>query len=172
MTKSSVHLDAVMKVYIFRHALADFNSTPMGGDPPITEEGAAEAERVVELAQDMGFKPNALVTSPLIRAKQTAELTKAKLRSKPDLVVDECLYGDRKPIDVLKFLSRYGKGDRVALISHMPLLAELLYSMIGGKVAVEQLNGSIAAVTFEGKAAEGKGKLTWLVQPRPGPIRH
>jgi phosphohistidine phosphatase len=154
-----------MQVYIFRHALADFKSASMGGDPPITKEGAAEAERVIELAQSMGFMPNALVTSPLVRAKQTAELTKAKLHSKPELVVDECLYGDRKPIDVLKFLGSYRKDDRVALISHMPLLAELLYSMIGGKVAVEQLNGSIAAVTFEDKALEGKGKLTWLVQP-------
>jgi hypothetical protein len=48
----------------------------------------------------------------------------------------------------------------------MPLLAELLYSMTGDKIAVGQLNGSIAAVAFESKAVEGKGKLTCLIQSR------
>jgi phosphohistidine phosphatase SixA len=66
---------------------------------------------------------------------------------------------------VLAFLSKYGKDDRVALVSHMPLIFELLYSLTGGRMEVELFNGSIAAVSFKGKAAEGKGKLLWLIQP-------
>lgn len=111
-----------------------------------------------------GFKPTVLVSSPLLRAKQTADLARKRLGLKP-AVVDGCLYGDAEPREVLKFLSKYKKEDRVALVSHMPLVFELLYSFVGGRGEVELFNGSIAAISFKGKAVEGKGKLLWLIQP-------
>jgi phosphohistidine phosphatase len=152
-----------MEVYIFRHALANFGSKDH--DPPISAEGAADAEKVVELAnQRFGFKPTAIVSSPLLRARQTAELARKKLGLK-ETAVDERLYGDTKPEKVMKLLSEFEKEDRVALVSHMPLIFELLYAAIGGKGEVELLNGSIAAISFKGKAAAGKGKLVWLIQP-------
>ena len=152
-----------MEVYIFRHARADFNS--MDEDPPISEEGVAETKRVVELAnQRFGFKPTVIVSSPVLRAKQTAELAKKQLGLKSS-IVDRCLFGDAEPSEVLKFLSKFKKEDRVALVSHMPLIFELLYTLVGGRGEVELLNGSIAAVSLRGKATEGKGKLKWLIQP-------
>jgi phosphohistidine phosphatase len=152
-----------MEVYIFRHARADFGSKDE--DPPISEKGIAETARVVDLAsQKFGFKPTTLACSPLLRAKQTAELARKRLGLK-SVVVDKCLYGDAEPSEVLAFLSKRGKDDRVALVSHMPLIFELLYSLTGGRMEVELFNGSIAAVSFKGKAAEGKGKLLWLIQP-------
>lgn len=152
-----------MEVYIFRHAKADFSSK--NHDPPVTEEGASEAERVIDLTnRSFGFEPTVIASSPVLRAKQTADLARRRLGLKP-VVVDGCLYGDAKPKEVLKFLSKLKKEDRVALVSHMPLIFELLHAMIGGRGEVELLNGSIAAVSFKGKAAEGKGKLMWLVQP-------
>lgn len=152
-----------MEVYIFRHARADFKS--VNEDPPVSEEGEAETRRVIQLAnRRLGFNPNVLVSSPVLRAKQTAEVAKEELGLK-SFVVDKCLYGDAEPDEVLKFLSRYKREDRVALFSHMPLIFELLYTLIGGRGEVELLNGSIAAVSFKDKAAEGKGKLVWLIQP-------
>jgi phosphohistidine phosphatase SixA len=152
-----------MEVYIFRHARADFRSKDE--DPPISEKGIDETKRVVELANSrLGFKPTVLVSSPVLRAKQTAELVRKQLGMKSS-IVDDCLYGDAEPSEVLKFLSKYKKEDRVALVSHMPLIFELLYALTGGRSEVELLNGSIAAVSFKEKAAEAKGKLTWLIQP-------
>jgi len=120
---------------------------------------------VVELASErFGFKPTVIVSSPVLRAKQTAELARKKLGLKK-VIEDGCLYGDRDPAEVLKFLSGFKKDDGVVLVSHMPLIFELLYSMTGGRFEVELLNGSIAAVKFKGKATEGKGTLTWLIQP-------
>jgi phosphohistidine phosphatase SixA len=152
-----------MDVYIFRHARADFTDTD---DPPISEQGVSEAARVIELASErFGFKPTAIVSSPVLRAKQTAELARKRLSHKPKVIEDPCLYGDSAPSEVLEFLSGLKKDDKVVLVSHMPLIFELLYNMTGGRFEVELLNGSIAAVRFKGKASEGKGVLTWLIQP-------
>ena len=152
-----------MDVYIFRHARADFRSK--AEDPPVSAEGAAETERVVDLASKrLGLRPTAVASSPVLRAKQTAELLRRQLGLRP-VLVDDCLYGDAEPSAVLKFLSKFKGEDRVALVSHMPLIFELLYAMIGGRGEVELLNGSIADVSFKGRAAEGEGRLLWLVQP-------
>jgi len=151
-----------MEVYILRHARADFTDTK---DPPISEQGVEESVRVVELASGrFGFKPNAVVSSPVLRAKQTAEVVRKKLGLRK-VIENKCLFGDSDPSDVLEFLSGFKKEDKVVLVSHMPLIFELLYSLTGGRFEVELLNGSIAAVRFKGKAAEGKGILTWLIQP-------
>jgi len=153
-----------MEVYIHRHAAADFKSKDE--DPPVSEKGRKEAARVVNLASErFGFKPTVIVTSPVLRAKQTGELARKELGLKQPIIVDEHLYGDTEPSEVIKFLSRFKKEDSVVLVSHMPLVFELLYSLIGGRAEVELLNGSIAAVSFKGKAAEGKGVLEWLIQP-------
>ena len=153
-----------MEVYIFRHAYADFKSKDE--DPPISERGIKEATRVVELARErFGFRPTAIVSSPVLRAKQTAELAQKELGLKSKVIVDNCLYGDTEPSEVMKFLSGFKKDDKVVLVSHMPLIFELLYAMTDGRFEVELLNGSIAAVRFKGMASEGKGTLTWLIPP-------
>lgn len=153
-----------MEVYIYRHAQADFKSKDE--NPPVSEKGMKEAARVVNLAGErFGFRPSAIVSSPILRAEQTAEMARKELRLKAEVIIDDCLYGDTEPSDVLKFLSHFDKEDKVVLVSHMPLIFELLYNLIGGRCEVELLNGSIAAVRFKGKAAEGKGTLTWLIQP-------
>lgn len=72
-----------------------------------------------------------------------------------DIIVDECLYGDRSSAQVLSFLSRFNKTDGIALVSHMPLIFELLCDLIGGQAEIELRNGSIACVEFKGKAAKG-----------------
>ena len=155
-----------MNVYIFRHALADFGKKPHNDDPPVSKEGALDVHSIVKLAKEsLGFRPNIIASSPLLRAKQTAEMASKDLRLKADMIVDGCLYGDGSPADVLAFLSRFKKTDGVVLVSHMPLIFELLYDLIGGRAEIELLNGSIACIEFKGKAAKGKGTLAWLVQP-------
>ena len=152
-----------MKAYIFRHAMADFKGH--AEDPAVTEEGLAEAGRVVRLAKEnLAFKPSVIVSSPLLRARQTAEMTQ-KVTGVKAVTVDESLYGDRSPSEALALLSKLKTTDEVVIVSHMPLLSELLLGMIGGKAGIELPNGSIACVEFKGKAAKGKGKLAWLVPP-------
>ena len=154
-----------MNVYILRHAKADFGSK--GEDPPVSEQGERQTVRVLDLARhDLGFDPSLVVTSPILRARQTAEIVKKRMGNSVKVVVDDCLMPESKPRDVLNYLSKLRKDEGVVLISHMPLIFELLYDLIGGRGDVELLNGSIAAVKFEGKAASGKGKLIWLIQPK------
>src|SRR5487761_63898 len=86
-----------MLVYIFRHGLADFGKKGVE-DPGLNDQGTADVKNVVELCStSFGFKPKVIASSPLLRAMETAKLTKDTLLIRSDVVVDECLYGDKKP---------------------------------------------------------------------------
>jgi len=153
-----------MNIYILRHAKADFGSK--GEDPPVSELGEKQTTHVLDLArQNLGFDPSLVVTSPILRARQTADIVKKRVGKAVRVAIDDCLMPESKPRDVIDYLSKLKKDEDVVLISHMPLIFELLYDLIGGRGEVELLNGSIAAVEFKGRAASGKGKLTWLIQP-------
>jgi len=154
-----------MDVYIVRHARADFGSK--SEDPPVSERGKKELTRVLDLVRtEFGFKPTLIASSPILRAKNTADIIKKATGGTVRAVVDRCLMPDTEPKEVVAFLDTLKKEERVVLISHMPLVFELLYDLIGGRGEVELLNGSIAAIQFKGRAASGKGKLLWLVQPK------
>jgi phosphohistidine phosphatase len=155
-----------MDVYIFRHALADFGKDPHNDDPPLSNEGTLDARTVVRFAKGLDFRPSVIASSPLLRAKQTAEIARKELGLKAGVIVDECLYGDVSPANALAFLSQFKRQDRVVLVSHMPLIFELLYDLVGGRAQIELGNGSIACIKFKGALAKGKGTLFWLVQPR------
>lgn len=153
-----------MLVYIFRHGLADFGKKGVE-DPGLNDQGTADVKNVVKLCfTSFGFKPDVIASSPLLRATETAKLTKDTLRIRSDVVLDECLYGDKKPKDVYAFLSKFKKSDRIVIVSHMPLIFELLYDLIGARAEIDLLNGSIACLECA-KPATKRGKLLWLAPP-------
>jgi phosphohistidine phosphatase len=159
-----------MNVYIFRHGRADFGKKAGSDDPPLNSEGVADVTDVVSLCSSkFGLKPTAIASSPLARAQQTADLAKKALGFGREVLTQECLFGDRKPEEVYAFLSEFGKSDRIVLVSHMPLISELLLDLTGGHSEIELLNGSIANIAVEGKPGKGRGKLIWLIPP---PARH
>ncbi len=157
-----------MEIYIVRHAEADFSGKAKDPDnPPLTKKGRSQVSRVTELAGKLGFDPNVIVSSPLLMAKQTASLAREKVGSKSPTIVDECLIGSKKPSQVYSFLTR-GKtkhSDKIVLVSHQPLIDNLIADLIGAKANIEVLNGSIVCIRIGSKPAKGKGTLAWLVPP-------
>jgi phosphohistidine phosphatase SixA len=153
-----------MHVYIFRHGLADFGKKG-DDDPALNDQGIIDVKNVVKLCRTyFGFSPDVIASSPLLRAKETAKLAKEALHLNSAVLVDESLYGDKKPKDVFEFLSKFKNNNKIALVSHMPLIFELLYELIGAKAEIDLLNGSIACVECS-KPACKKGKLLWLAPP-------
>ncbi|MGI0079101.1 MAG: SixA phosphatase family protein [Nitrososphaerales archaeon] len=158
-----------MKIYIFRHALADFSRPAPDSkhpeNPPLTREGRAQVKQVTSLAREFGFKPNLIVSSPLVRAKETAEITKETIGLKSPVVVDECLFGEKNPEQVYQFLRKRRKSDQIVLVSHQPLIDKLTSGLLGGKASIRFINGAIACIEIDSKPARGKGHLSWLLPP-------
>jgi phosphohistidine phosphatase SixA len=154
-----------MQIYVYRHALADFQKGHE--NPPLTEEGRKQVAKVVSHAERFGFKPTQIVSSPLARAKETAELAFKVLKLDHEPSEDECLFGDKQPSEVYSFLKNFKKSDKVMLVSHQPLINELIADLIlSDKEKIQMLNGAIAAIEIKkSKPARGSGTLLWLAPP-------
>jgi phosphohistidine phosphatase len=158
-----------MRLYVIRHADAvaqGLNGVERDEDRPLSEAGQKQARQLAGALRDQGVKLDKVLSSPLLRAKQTAEgMLSVWGDGAPELAESEALTPGTKKKKVLRELLAAG-GEAVAVVGHNPDLSELIGWMIGEKNAsVSLAKAGVACIEFEGSPCKECGTLTWLVSP-------
>ncbi|HTZ53020.1 MAG TPA: phosphohistidine phosphatase SixA [Spirochaetia bacterium] len=155
-----------MEVYFLRHGDAGAKDRWSGRDEerPLTPEGAARIEREAAALAAFALPVELIFTSPLVRARQTAEIAARRLSLRDVLKVD----GRLKPgfgMDELASLLQDCRGTKaLMLVGHEPDFSTIISACIGGG-SVEVKKGGVARVDIESPASL-RGVLVWLVPPR------
>lgn len=158
LTRSSGHSYGV-KVYLLRHGNADWPNWDKPDDErPLTQEGKDEVAAVAKLLARLEVAP-AIVTSPLPRASQTAEITGRILGQK--VRVDPLL---RPGFDAgkLKKLLKDFAGPSFMVVGHEPDFTQIICQLTGGRTKLSKA----AVALIELNPTLMKGELRWLVPPR------
>jgi phosphohistidine phosphatase len=155
-----------VELLLVRHAIAVDRATPgmADADRPLTEEGRAKMEQAAHGLRRL-WEPEVILTSPLLRARQTADILLECFGLHELKVLDALATGDH---DRLFAAAAKGGHERVAAIGHEPhISAALSYALTGdeGAVAAEFKKGAAALVVFAGDARAARGILRWLLQP-------
>jgi phosphohistidine phosphatase len=120
-----------MKLYIMRHAQASFRA-PSDRERPITESGIKQTNDLLLVNRDQISDINLIWCSDLLRAKQTAGLVSEALKieatEKPFLSPD----GDLRL--VLAELEKLSSDDCLLVVSHQPLVGELVSALLNGNI--------------------------------------
>jgi len=159
-----------MILYIVRHAVAferDAAKWPDDRDRPLTEKGAARFRKVAAVLPKLGLDVDACLSSPLVRAWQTAEILEQEA-GWPAPEEFPCLEPGATPAEVVKALAGRKEAAR-ALVGHEPNLSQLLAHLLVGAGAAPLgsiKKGGIACLEFSGKPAAGRGSLLWLATPK------
>lgn len=158
-----------MQVYFIRHGKAQERGPHWGDrDRPLTEPGAQEMARISARLMALGVRFDRLLSSPLARARQTAEvLQKAGLAPGLD-IVSFLEPGGRFP-EVAAFLADCAPEETVALVGHLPDLPEFAETLLWGRATgcLVMKKGSIIGVSVpSGDTPAGQGALFWLTPPR------
>ena len=158
-----------MDLYLIRHAdalaLGDAGVSD-DADRPLSPDGEAQAKHLGKVLKKQGIALDRLYTSPLVRARQTAELMAAAWK-RSDLTVELCdaLEPGSRPRKLSRFLLKQ-EGERVGLVGHMPHLATFLGWLIGDKeVQIEMAKAGVAHLTCGEVPAKGQAAIRWLVEP-------
>ena len=152
-----------MILYILRHGIADDYHPEGDSRRALTGEGIKKAKEVLSFLKNK-ITPNLILTSPFVRAKQTAELAAGALGVKK-VELSESLYPDTDLEDTLIEINARTDGE-LMLVGHDPHLSDLLSWLTCGKRNVFSLKKcGAAAVEFQGKAEAGRGNLKWLLTP-------
>jgi phosphohistidine phosphatase len=161
-----------LELHLVRHAVAAERGPdyPDDAERPLTAEGASKWRRAVEGLRELGVTLDLVLTSPLVRAHETAELLAAGLKPKPKLAVVDALSPGRRTADVLAVIAKFAaqpRGpSRLALVGHEPDLGELAARLLGAKGLVEFRKGAVCRIDIDRAMPGGPGVLRWFLSPR------
>jgi phosphohistidine phosphatase len=159
-----------MELLFLRHGVAEARETWTGDDRsrPLTPQGRKAMTRAAKRLAELGLAPELIVTSPLVRARQTAEIAAAGLGLSDRLVEDDRLAPGFDAADLAGVIEGRGVTGAVMLVGHEPDFSETIAVLIGGGRIVCK-KGGLARVDVD--ASLQNGELVWLLPPK-GLARH
>lgn len=156
------------ELYLVRHALAAQRGEEWPDDTkrPLTERGISRFKEVVDGLHRLDSAIDEIFTSPLVRAKQTAELLAAGLEGKPSVKLLDALAPGHTASAVMAQLAKSAKRRRIALVGHEPDLGELAAHLIGASRALPFRKGGVCRIDIEGLSSRRAGSLIWFIPPK------
>ncbi len=154
-----------MEIYLFRHGIAE-DRAPGGRDEDrrLTDEGRQKLRRVLERAQAAGVSPSLILSSPLKRAVETAEIAARELGYEGKIVRSDSLTPDSSPSEVWTEIRIHRDEKAILLAGHEPLFSATVAWMLGSSHAmVEFKKGALVRVDVSSLGAEPKGILQWML---------
>src|SRR5882724_4152738 len=159
-----------MDLLIVRHAIAferDRHRWHEDANRPLSPAGIRRARKAAAGLKELTKRPQRLWTSPLVRAKQTAQIL-THIAGWPAAEEAPELSPGEPALAVLDLLAK-DSSKLTAVVGHQPGLSHLLAACLlggGGSLPIEMKKNAVACVSFEGKPRAGHAALKWLATPR------
>lgn len=155
------------ELYLIRHAIAAERGPEWPDDArrPLTERGIARFKDVVKGLRRLDVTVDEVFTSPLLRARQTADLLAAGVDGKPPVKVLDALAPGHTASAVVSGLAKAARRRRVALVGHEPDLGELAAHLIGAGRALPFKKGGVCRIDVGSLTTRRAGALIWFLPP-------
>jgi phosphohistidine phosphatase len=156
------------EIYLVRHGVAENrgDAWPDDAKRPLTDEGMARMRKSARGLARLGIAFDVVLSSPLVRAKQTAEIVAAGVSPRPSIVVVDSLSPGGGFSAIAADLAKHAKKTRIALVGHEPGIGELAARLIGSRHAIEFKKGAVCRIDLDALPPHGPGNLRWLLTPR------
>ena len=153
-----------IEFHLLRHADAGDPMAWNGPDEarPLSGKGKKQAYRLGKFLAGVGFAPDAIISSPKVRARQTAEIVADHLGLA--VALDDRLAGSFDLGAVEAILGDAGEPIRPVLVGHDPDFSEMVETLTGAS-GMTMKKGAIVRIDVERPLTAGAGSLAWLVPP-------
>lgn len=156
-------------LYFLRHAIA----VPRGtvgvndADRPLTEKGRDRMVRAVKGLRSLGLCFDALLSSPLLRAFQTAEIIRDQLPLGKEIEIEESLRPDGDLADFLKKL-RKRPEQNILLTGHEPAMSSWIEDLLecGKKGSIRMKKGGLCHLLLDFSSNPPEAEMLFLLPPR------
>ncbi len=159
-----------MHLYIVRHGLAIDREDPKCPPDPeryLTEEGVEKTREVAKGVAALGVTGDLFLTSPYVRAAQTAEIFASALGyAKQKIRQTDLLLPGAEPSQLLRELAKYKQASAVFLFGHAPQLDDVIATALGSKKHLTALKKAGVALVELKRFAPPIGELLWLATPK------
>ena len=151
-----------MILYFLRHGDAGSPRPPDDDGRELTETGRWSLRAAAPLWRRLNLRPDVVISSPLPRALQTAELLCEAVGGKT--VTDDRLRPGASWGDLARAMAEHPDARRVMFVGHEPDLSAAAAALTGA-ASVRLRKGGMACVEFSGVPEPGRGEIAWLLDP-------
>ena len=159
-----------MDLYIVRHGIAIDREDPKCPPDPeryLTEEGVDKTKQVAKAIAALGITPDLLLSSPYVRAMQTAEIFANALKySKQKIRRTDLLLPGAESSALFRELAKDKQASSVFVFGHAPHLDELIAAAIASKHHITALKKAGVAALKLKRVSPPSAEFLWLATPR------
>jgi phosphohistidine phosphatase len=150
-------------LYFLRHGDAGTQASGMADDERLlTDAGIAALRAAAPLWRRLNLRPDVVLTSPLARARQTADLFCEAIGGEP--ISDDGLRPGASWGNLARAMAAHADARRVLFVGHEPDLSSAI-AELSGAGSVRMRKGSLACLEFYGVPEPGAGEIAWLLDP-------
>jgi phosphohistidine phosphatase len=151
-------------LYFLRHGDAGQAWATNDEQRPLSAEGEAALAAAAATWTRLKLRPEVVLTSPLVRARQTADLLCQGIGCAAEPIVDERLRPGAGWGEMARAMAAHPNAARVCFVGHEPDLSQVVAQLTGAS-SVRMRKGGLACVEFYGVPEPGSGELAWLIDP-------
>jgi len=157
-----------VELYLIRHGIAAERGENFPDDTkrPLTNEGAQKLRKEAKALVVLDLTFDVILTSPLVRTRQTAELVAAAFHNPPPIVTMASLAPGAAHTAIMEELSKQHRRHRIALVGHEPGIGELAGRLLGVRRPLEFKKGAVCRIDVSALPPAGPGQLRWFLTPR------
>ena len=157
-----------MNLYIMRHAEAEDEAESGDEARPLTVRGREHTRDAAGGLRALGLHFDAILSSSLLRAAETAELVADEYANNPPPQVLPALSPSISPREALAALTPVARHGEVLVVGHEPQLSRLVGLLLtsGGTVAIRIKKGACVALDLPKAIEPGAGELRWMLTQR------
>jgi phosphohistidine phosphatase len=155
------------ELYLIRHGLAEDQGGAWPDDTkrPLTGEGMARLRKIARNLARLGVSIDVLLTSPLVRTRQTADIVAAAFDPRPAIVAIDALAPGGTQQAVLAELEKHTRKMHIGLVGHEPGIGELAAKLIGLRHPLEFKKGAVCRIDVSALPPTGPASLRWFATP-------
>jgi phosphohistidine phosphatase len=156
-----------MELYVFRHGIAH-DGKPGSPDSAreLTDEGRRKTAAVVKAARRSGVDPTLILSSPYVRALQTARIAAEEFGYKGQILQTKGLVPENSPEALWNELREHRDENAILLTGHEPLLSQAVaYLLACPSLRVEMKKAAMVRIDVDGFGASPHGVLRWIMTP-------
>ncbi|MDQ3069445.1 MAG: phosphohistidine phosphatase SixA [Acidobacteriota bacterium] len=156
------------ELYLIRHGIAADRGKDWPDDTkrPLTPRGVTRLKETAAGLKDIGVKFDLILTSPLARARQTAEVLQQGVSRSALIEETRLLAPGGAPADLIELLRSKKKLRRIALVGHEPDLGQLAAFLVGARAPLVFKKGGVARIDFDKLPPVPPGHLQWFALPK------
>jgi phosphohistidine phosphatase len=157
-----------MQLYLIRHALAEERGEAWPDDTkrPLSSQGSARMRKAARGLARLDVRIDVVLTSPLVRTRQTAEIVAGAFDPRPAIVIAHSLAPGGDHAEILADLQKQARRKSIALVGHEPNIGDLAARLTGSRRPLEFRKGAVCRIDIASVPPARPGTLRWFVTPR------